>query len=269
MRRLIDRIMPKTGAHFAPASWWQRIKMLMLASAGLAIITAAGQTYAERDRVVAELHQLGAEAGLKLHQIQVRGRSHISRDTLLSKLDLQLDVPIFSINLQDLHNRVSQIGWVKNVIIERRLPSTIHITLDERVPVALLQNETDHQLIDASGAIIEGADPRDFTHLKVVAGDNAAAHAAPILVALKTEPELFSEVWAISFRSERRWDVHLKNGMEIRLPEADPISAWSRLAVIDREKAITNRDLSVIDLRLPKQLIVEPNIPVRGKGSKT
>ena len=155
------------------------------------------------------------------------------------------------------------------MIIERRLPSKIHITLDERVPVALLQNETDHQLIDASGAIIEGADPRDFTHLKVVAGDNAAAHAAPILAALKTEPELFSEVWAISFRSERRWDVHLKNGMEIRLPEADPISAWSRLALIDREKAITNRDLSVIDLRLPKQLIVEPNIPVRGKGSKT
>ena len=87
------------------------------------------------------------------------------------------------------------------------------------MPVALLQNETDHQLIDASGAIIEGADPRDFTHLKVVAGDNAAAHAAPILAALKTEPELFSEVWAISFRSERRWDVHLKNGMEIRLPK--------------------------------------------------
>ena len=55
----------------------------------------------------------------------------------------------------------------------------------------------------------------------------------------------------------------------MRLPEADPISAWSRLEVIDREKAITNRDLSVIDLRLPKQLIVEPNIPVRGKGSKT
>ena len=102
-----------------------------------------------------------------------------------------------------------------------------------------------------------------------VAGDNAAANAAPILAALRTEPELFSEVWAISFRSERRWDVHLKNGMEIRLPETDPISAWSRLAVIDRKKAITNRDLAVIDMRLPKQLIVEPNIPVRGHGSQT
>ena len=55
----------------------------------------------------------------------------------------------------------------------------------------------------------------------------------------------------------------------MRLPEIDPVSAWSRLAMIDREKNITSRDLAVIDLRVPNQLVVEPNIPVRGKGSKT
>ena len=269
MRRLIGWIAPQTAVYASPANWWQRVKMLMLAGAGLALIATTGLAYAERDSVSDKLHQLGAEAGLKLRHVQVRGRSHIPKDILLAALDLQLDAPIFSINLQDLHTRINQIGWVKNVIIERRLPGTIHIVLNERVPVALLQNDTDHQLIDATGAIIEGADPRDFTHLKVVAGNNAAANAAPILAALKTEPELFSEVWAISFRSERRWDVYLKNGMEIRLPESDPILAWSRLAVIDRKKAITNRDIAVIDLRIPRQLIVEPNIPVRGKGSKT
>ena len=269
MRRLIGWIAPKNVAHTSLANWWQRMKMLMLAVAGVGLITTAGLAYAERDRVITELHHLGAEAGLKLRHIHLRGRSHISKDSLLAALDLQLDAPIFSINLQDLHNRVSQIGWVKNVIIERRLPSTIHVVLDERVPVALLQNDTHHQLIDATGAIIDGADPRDFTHLKVVTGDNAAANAAPILAALRTEPELYSEIWAISFRSKRRWDVFLKNGLEIRLPESDPILAWSRLALIEREKAITRRDLAVIDLRIPKQLIVEPNIPVRGKGSKT
>ena len=269
MRRLIVWIATNTAAHASPVNWWQRVKILILTVAGLGLITTTGLAYAERDRIITELHQLGAEAGLKLRHIQVRGRSHISKDTLLAALDLELDVPIFSINLQDLHSRVSQIGWVKNVIIERRLPGTIHIVIDERVPVALLQNDTDHQLIDTTGATIEGADPRYFTHLKVVAGENAAANAAAILAALRTEPELFSEVWAISFRSERRWDVYLKNGIEIRLPESDPISAWSQLAVIDREKAVTNRDLNVIDLRIPKQLIVEPNIPVRGKGSKT
>ena len=269
MRRLISWISSKTAPHTSLTSYRQLSKRLMLASFGLGFLTTAGLTYAERDWVITKLHQLSAEAGLKLRHIQVRGRSHISKDILLAKLDLELETPILRINLQDLHDRVSQIGWVKNVIIERRLPGTIHIVLDERVPLALLQNDSDHQLIDATGTVIEGADPRDFTHLKVVAGDNAAANAAPILATLKTEPELFSEVWAISFRSERRWDVYLKNGIEIRLPERDPISAWSRLAVIDREKAITSRDLAVIDLRIPKQLIVEPNIPVRGKGNKT
>ena len=269
MRRLIGWIVPQTRGCASPVSWWRRMKILVLTSTVLVLILTAGLAYAERDRVVNELHQLGAEAGLKLRHIQVRGRSHISKATLLAALNIQLNDPIFSINLQDLHNRVSQIGWVKNVIIERRLPSTIHIVLDERAPIALLQNHTDHQLIDKTGTVIKGADPRDFTHLKVIAGKNAAANAASILAALETEPELFSEVWAISFRSERRWDVYLKNGMEIRLPEKDPISAWSRLAAIDREKTITNRDLAVIDLRIPKQLIVEPNIPVRGQGSKT
>ena len=269
MRRLISWILPRTAPLTSSISSWQRLKMLMLFGFGLTVITTGALAYAERDRVIAELHQLSAEAGLKLRHIQVRGRSHISKEILIAKLNLELEAPIFRINLQDLHNRVSQIGWVKNVVIERRLPSTIHIVLEERVPIALLQNDSEHQLIDATGTVIEGADPSDFTHLKVVAGNNSAANAAPILAALRTEPELFSEVWAINFRSERRWDVYLKNGIEIRLPENDPISAWSRLAVIDREKAITKRDLAVIDLRIPKQLIVEPNIPVRGKGSKT
>jgi len=113
MRRLIGWMVPKTAAHASTPSWWQRIKMLMLACAGLGLVTTAGLAYAERDRVITELHQLGAEAGLKLRHIQVRGRSHISKDSLLAALDLQLDAPIFSINLQDLYDRVSQIGWVK------------------------------------------------------------------------------------------------------------------------------------------------------------
>jgi len=269
MRRLISWITRKPAASPTTKPLWQRVKLWGVIALGIGLIGGTGFVYAERERVIAELHQHGANAGLKLRHIQVRGRSHISQEALLTALDLRLDTPIFSIDLKELHARVSRIGWVKDVIIERRLPATIYVVLDERMPIALLQTDTEHQLIDETGAIIDGADPREFTHLKVVAGANAAANAAPILAALGTEPDLFSEVWAVSYRSERRWDVHLKNGMEIRLPESDPISAWSRLAVIDREKSITNRDLAVIDLRMPKQLIVEPNIPVRGKGSQT
>ena len=188
---------------------------------------------------------------------------------MVAAANLIIGTPILEIDLHKLHANLNKIGWIEDAIVERRLPSTIRITLHERIPIALLQNNDQHKLIDHNGQIINGADPSKFTHLTVITGENSAPHAAAILSILKTEPELFSEVWAVSYRSKRRWDVHLKNGMEVRLPETDPISAWSRLAMIDRKKNITDRDLAVIDMRVPQQLVVEPNIPVRGQGSKT
>ena len=63
--------------------------------------------------------------------------------------------------------------------------------------------------------------------------------------------------------------MHLRNGIRVRLPETDPRTAWSKLAIIDHSKRITNRDLAVIDMRVPDQMVVEPNIPVRGQGRNT
>ncbi|MGB1899690.1 MAG: cell division protein FtsQ/DivIB [Candidatus Puniceispirillaceae bacterium] len=271
MRRLIGWIKPQSQPlSLSPqTSLWRKIKIGLLSLFAVATTSTIGMAMLDREKLANDLLTMSANAGLVLTNIQVRGRANTPQSRLLAELNLQIGTPILGIDLQNLHHNTSQIGWVEDAIIERRLPGTIHITIRERVPIALLQNKDKHKLIDRSGAIIDGADPRQFTHLPVVAGDSAAPHAAVILSILKTEPELFSEVWAVSYRSKRRWDVHLKNGMEVRLPEIDPVSAWSRLAMIDRKKAITHRDLAVIDMRVPQQLIVEPNIPVRGRGSKT
>ena len=176
---------------------------------------------------------------------------------------------MLTISLPELHDRLATIGWVREVAIERRMPSTIRLLLTERVPMALLQTDAGHRVIDENGEVIAGADPAAFGHLTVVAGIEAASNAAPLLNILRTEPELFAEVWAVTFQSARRWDVHLRNGIRVRLPETDPRTAWSKLAIIDHSKRITDRDLAVIDLRVPDQMVVEPNIPVRGRGRET
>jgi len=273
MRRLIGWTKPQQQPQPRSApprlSLWKKIKIGFWSLVMIAAASTIGVAMTDRGKLGNDLLAVSANTGLVLDDIQVRGRAHTPQATLLAALNLQLGTPILDIDLRQIHRNISQIGWVEDATVERRLPSTIYITLRERVPIALLQTNDQHKLIDHSGAIIDGADPSHFTHLTVVAGKNAAPKAAAILAILKTEPELFSEVWAVSYRSQRRWDVHLKNGMEVRLPEIDPVTAWSRLAMIDRKKGITNRDLAVIDLRVPQQLIVEPNIPVRGKGSRT
>ena len=246
-----------------------RLKTLFIGFVGLTLAATATLGYMDRERLIDEMLMATGKAGLNLQFIQVRGRAHTPRDILVAATDLRLGDPILGINIDAVHKRISAIGWVEDVIVERRMPSTIRISIRERLPMGLLQTADGHQLIDAHGVIIKNAKASDFTHLPVITGDESAIHAEKILSVLKTEPELFAEVWAISYQSGRRWDVHLRNGIEIRLPEAEPRQAWSRLAIMERRKQIINRDLAVIDLRIPEQLIVEPNIPVRGKGKST
>ena len=271
MRRLIGWIKPETRSRRTsqPTTLLQRLRDILISIIFIALASTIGIAMMDQERLKHDLLKLTADAGLTLEVVQLRGRAHTPKETLLRISQLEIGTPILGIDLEKLHSLISEIGWVEDAVVERRLPGIIRISLRERVPIALLQNDGKHKLIDRSGTIIEGADPSQFTHLTVVAGKNAAPHAAAILSILKTEPELFSEIWAVSYKSERRWDVHLKNGMAVRLPEIDPVSAWSRLAIIDRKRGITSRDLAVIDLRVPHQLVVEPNIPVRGKGSKT
>ena len=271
MRRLIGWIKTEKQPCSTPRriSVLQRAKIALISLFLIALASTIGAAMMDQERLKHDLLKLTADAGLTLEIVQLHGRAHTPTETLLTATNLKIGTPILGIDLRQLHSKINKIGWVENVVVERRLPGIIRISLRERIPIALLQNNGKHELIDHSGTIIHGADPSQFTHLTVVSGKNAAPHAAAILSILKTEPELYSEIWAVSYKSERRWDVHLKNGMAVRLPEIDPVSAWSRLAIIDRKREITSRDLAVIDLRIPHQLVVEPNIPVRGKGSKT
>jgi len=109
MRRLIGWITPNRAAQQSQTDWWHRIKMVSLTALGLGLISTGGMLYVDRARVISELHQLGAEVGLKLRHIQVRGRSHIDKETLLRALDLQFDTPIIYSNLQAFPIRFSDI----------------------------------------------------------------------------------------------------------------------------------------------------------------
>ena len=209
------------------------------------------------------------QAGFQLQIVEINGRNHTTKEALKDALDLQTGTPIFAINIAEKQSYIEQLGWVEKAYIERILPDTLRITLIERTPIALLQTEQGHKLINENGTIIAGAAPEAFSHLPVVSGNKAASRAYHLIEILKTEPELYAEIWAIHHISNRRWDVHLKNGIKIKLPENAPGVAWSKLARLEHKNEIIQRDLAVIDLRLQNQILVEPNLPIRSKGQQT
>jgi cell division protein FtsQ len=56
--------------------------------------------------------------------------------------------------------------------------------------------------------------------------------------------------------AERRWNLRLKNGVDVRLPETNVAPALDRLVALDREKKLLSRDIVAVDLRLPDRVSV-------------
>ena len=233
------------------------------------LTVSSGAVYLKAGQIKEDIIQYTISKGFALQLIEMSGRNHIDSETVRAVLAKWHGKSIFTTELDAIRRDLLNLGWVKDAVVIRHLPDKLTIRIIERQPVALLQTPAGHQLIDKAGVRINGADVSTFSHLVVVSGMGAAARAKALLDMLESEPEIFADVWAVQLVAQRRWDIHMRSGLTIKLPEQDPVLAWSRLAKLERDTAITARDLAAIDLRVPNQLVVKPNIPIRGKGNKT
>ena len=99
----------------------------------------------------------------------------------------------------------------------------------------------------------------DFNYLPVINGIDSEKHAAKFLNILSSEPNLFHQVWAITYIGKRRWNVSLRSGVKIKLPEKSPSEAWAKLSEIDRNESLLSREIDIIDLRKDGYIIIKPS----------
>ena len=194
----------------------------------------------------------------KLKEIHIIGRENISKELLLKKLKLTTETSIMGINLVSLTEKIHSINWIKSAVIERRMPHTLIIKIEEYKPFALLQIKDEHIIISSEGKKIIKDNGR-FGYLPVINGPGSEKFASKMLNILSSEPSLFHQVWAISFVGKRRWDISLRSGIKIKLPENSPSEAWTRLSEIDRAEAILSREFDIIDLRKSGHIILTPS----------
>jgi len=94
-----------------------------------------------------------------------------------------------------------------------------------------------------------------------VVGPGAPSHAAALLDTLANQPDLRARVAAMVRVGERRWNLQLKNGITVMLPEGHEEIALKKLHELQVNQAILDRPLVFIDLRLPDRLALRPRAP--------
>ena len=231
-----------------------------VAAAGMVVLglyaVQSGWAGRQLERAVATAYGWTAEAGLAVDQVLVAGRKRTQRAELIAALGVAPGAPLLAFDPWRARERLEALPWVRRADVQRHFPGVIFLRLREREPLALWQLDGVLKVIDRSGEEIAGAAPDAFAGLPLVVGQDAPRHAAELLSILASEPDLEAQVTAAVWVGGRRWNVQLNGGIDIQLPESEPGRAWAHLASIDRKHKVLERDVLVIDLRLPDRLII-------------
>jgi cell division protein FtsQ len=238
-----------------PAAWVAFSAVLALLLIGLLRSAAPGGTLTTlRERV----GNATAFAGLRVRNVVIEGRANTPEPLLRAEIGVNKGDPILGFSLELARQRVETLSWIEHASVERRLPDTIVVNIQERRPFAIWQNDGKFLLIDRAGQVVADQDVASFRGLPLVVGAGAPPSAATLIDALTARPALQQRVIAAVRVGERRWNLRLNNGVDVMLPEGREIIALDRLMALQQDHDLLDRPLVAIDMRLPDRLVLRP-----------
>lgn len=209
------------------------------------------------NRTLDKIYATSSNAGFKIQNVTIEGRVNTDREKLKSLIDVEKGEPIFAENLDDIRKRLESISWVKTARVERRLPDTLYIHLEERQPLALWQKDGKLAVVDAEGVVLTNQNLDKFSDLLIIVGEDAPQNAPDLVGMIAAEPEVQKRVESAKWIGNRRWDLVLQNDLIVRLPEEDAGMALRRLADAQKDESIMDRKIESIDLRDETRIVVQ------------
>jgi cell division protein FtsQ len=241
-----------------------RLRVLAVAGAFAAVLfglTALVRATDPASSLVGLRERIGAvagAAGLRVSHIVIRGRRNTPEPLVRAALGITTGEPILGFSLAAARQRVESLAWVRSAVIERRLPDTVLVVLTEKRPFALWQHDGRFSVVDRDGDTVTERDVRAYRALPLVVGPGAPQDAAQLFDALQGLPGIARRVAAAVRVGERRWNLVLKDGTTVELPDGHAPVALARLAELDAKYALLDRPLAVVDMRLGDRLVLRP-----------
>ena len=189
----------------------------------------------------------------------VLGNNYIDKKSLIYELKTKLDEDKNSNKLDLISNVLNKKNLIKKFIITKTSNNLITIKIEEKNIIGLLNIENNNYLIDEFNNIIETKITPNLFHLPVFIGKNSNKNASVILNLIK-ESDINLNYLSFSFVDQRRWNINLKNGVKILLPETKVLDTLKLLKKVTSKYNILNGNFIEIDMRIYGKYFLKPKI---------
>lgn len=246
-------------------SWLPRRPPRSAVLAALCLVLLAGTGYgiAHGDRVAALAAAvregrdvLANAAGFAIRAVVIEGNRNLGTAEILASGGITERTSLLFLDALAVRARLKANPWIAEATVRKFYPGRLEITVVEREPFALWQKDGRISVIAADGTRLAPFGDRRHATLPLVVGAGAETRAKDFLATLARYPTLNEQVRAAILVAERRWNLKLKNGIDVRLPEVGLERALDTLVALDRSKKLLSRDITAVDLRLADRVTV-------------
>jgi cell division protein FtsQ len=196
-------------------------------------------------------------AGFRITAVAINGRKQLTQDEVLAIGGVSGRSSLLFLDAATVRDKLKANPWIGDATVQKFYPGQLQIDIVERTAFALWQQDGRLAVIADDGAVLEPYVSRRFLTLPLVVGKGADTRARDFLALLARYPQVRSVTKAAIFVGERRWNLRLKDGLDIRLPENDVGNALAALSKLDKEDRLFSRDIVAVDMRLPDRLTVQ------------
>jgi cell division protein FtsQ len=238
--------------------------LLRALAAGLVLLAVTG-LYQARDALAA----LGtsftrmvqgefAAAGFAITEIEVSGQRLTQDEDIATLLAFAAGGSTVTFDPALARSRLHWLQAVDEVTVRKIYPSRIVVEIVEKEPVLRWRSGEATWLVDGDGTPI-ARDMGGYTELPLVVGHGANDDALIMVNSLARHELLKKDLAALSRIGDRRWDLIYYSGLRVQLPETGVAQALQRLETYQRDYALLERDLALIDMRVQGVLALRPN----------
>jgi cell division protein FtsQ len=230
--------------------------LLLLGSAGYGVVK--GGHLEELTSAASDTRNaIANSAGFRITAVAINGRKQLTQDEVLGIGGVNGRSSLLFLDAAAVREKLKANPWIGEATVLKLYPGQLQIDIVERSAFALWQQDGRLSVISDDGAVLEPYVSWRFVSLPLVVGKGADIRARDFLSLLARYPQVRVATKAAILVGERRWNLRLKDGLDIRLPENDVGNALAALSKLDKEDRLFSRDIVAVDMRLPDRLVVQ------------
>jgi len=203
------------------------------------------------------IKQFDYDHAFPFNKVKVYGINEITQDELKNTILPFMQHGFFAINIEALHDKITQNPWVSHVVVKRKWPDELQITLTERQPVA---NWNHHALLSGNGELFTPSSQSHYKDLPLLVGP-PNQHVV-MLRYLQNINRLLNPIHVrirqLDLNAYATWKLTLDNGIVLYVGYKDVLARINQFVKVYSTLQSTEKGtIASVDLRYPNGMAVK------------